>query len=704
MAATDTATKKEGTPTAGVPRGTAWTYEAGPYLGPLLPLGATVTAAAVGYAGGVNPLWAAGIGAAVTAVAGARDKIGGLSTLGIIGRVCAWGGSSAWLTWALASSPWRADAAAAAVGGYMLSVAAAPHMEAHEERVTAAMHAATTKAERTALAAQWCDRIRAATNVPVTVVGIRQMTFGGGYTLEVRLPAESTIGWEDIKRHDQRMANAARLPRGCGIEVREGAERDAVIIDVFTVNALAKNWDYADLEITKLTVTERLAYGVYRDLEPATVDLLEQVLMVIGQIGKGKSNILEVLMNQLFRCDDAVVCLIDLAGGGLSVVSCSDYIDNPNGPKPAPGWCAVTMDEAILMVSILVQVAIGRKKYYRRRMLDANVKKLNVDHEVPEIICIIDEAAEAIGPRGDAALTALVNQLITIGRAARVRVMLSGVRGTADITGDSNILKQIGERIACKCGTLSEYGYFFDQFHLRDSDLRGPGYAFASTGLHPETRVVKAYFTTPEDTKKVIAASAGWRADFDDHFKAVAERIQPGAFSGRWDRYREAMLSEEEEGTDMNDQPAKTKTATATPQAADQAVITPKSFSELDAILAAAIAEASANKNESPEERSKRLEEEAFASIVEGYGESLPIPGKKPLITPKSQSGPARMLGILTAAGADGMTVAGLTAGLAAEGVTPSPATLYNWLNAAKDAGTVASPVKGTWIAVIDGQ
>jgi hypothetical protein len=126
--------------------------------------------------------------------------------------------------------------------------------------------------------------------------------------------------------------------------------------------------------------------------EDATVHLAQEEFVLVGQVGSGKTNALNVLTGQLARCADVLVWHIDLAGAGLSRPWVTPTHEG-RAPMSAVDWVATTEAEALLMTQAAIQIIDGRKRAYAKRMRAANADVLPVDQEVPQIVIVVDEGA-----------------------------------------------------------------------------------------------------------------------------------------------------------------------------------------------------------------------------------------------------------------------------------------------------------------------
>lgn len=213
-----------------------WDGHHGAVSGALNTTAATLTTGWAGHMAGLSPAWAvlaAGAGAAGTHVAGMRKRVTG-ATLGL--RAAAWLGVGGWCSWAVAEGPWtRTAVEALAVGaiGLGTAMAGAHHIEerkAEEQaKAEAAANLASLDGKRRKIAEEWQERIaKVCTGSTVQITGVEEWDSGGGFTLD----GDCLHGtkWRDLKAYEDALAAEAQLPEGCGVEVKKGAHRGAVLM------------------------------------------------------------------------------------------------------------------------------------------------------------------------------------------------------------------------------------------------------------------------------------------------------------------------------------------------------------------------------------------------------------------------------------------------------------------------------------------
>lgn len=517
-----------------------WDAKHGPVTGPI---NTGVAALAVGYAGhtyGTPWQWAAlaaSAGAIGTHIAGRRRQVTS-ATLAL--RAAGWLGAGGWCSWAIAAGPWSHAGIGSLVAGALglgAAMAGAHHVEtkAEEQRavVEAAVQRATLDGKRKKIADEWEDRIvRVCTGAVVQIVGV-EVWESGGFSLDGECGPGGTR-WKDVAVYKDALAADAKLPEGCGVEVEPGAHRGAVLIHVSTANHLIEDVAYPD-DYSPLTVNEPAPIGVRRDGAKEGPVNRQASMLLVGQRGSGKTNLMNVMLANQCRMTDSVSWVIDLNGGGLALKWMRAW-HTAGRPGRAPiDWVADTPEKAQAMAQALVRISKARKVGYQDREIAANDDKLPVDHEVPEIRVFNDEGAEIFSTRSrrDETLRAIADDLIQtleIARAAAVNETTSGLRATQDVLSDPQVLKQSTFKAGMKVAHDSELNYLFGYNHGSSvEDAPYPGCALVQDGdgqAHP----LKIYRLKPDQILDIVKATSDRHPELDELSRQAAGE----AYEQRW--------------------------------------------------------------------------------------------------------------------------------------------------------------------------
>jgi hypothetical protein len=521
-----------------------WSWRHGPIIAPV---NAGLGACSLGMLGdlaGVSPWWGLGAGLAGACGHGVRSIVRDVTPLGMVYRTTAWLGAGAWGAWALHTSAWSPDVLTALAAGTVALGLAAPEMADHETRavtrrekeVAAAAQAesdAVAAARRLKVAKEWEARLDRVCMVKGALIqAVQDWPEGGGYTLQVRLPAGG-MTWRQVASATDGLATDADLPHGCGVEVHPGKSRGVLLLKVATIDTTAEAKPYPIDNLTPLTFTGPLPVGMRRASVPASVNLLEDPMMIVGRRGSGKTVHLQVINAGLARCQDALIWHIDLNGAGMSSPWLSDFLAGQQD-RPVIDWVAPTAAEAMLMVTTAVAIAKGRKVAYKQLMESVNDDKLPISAQVPAIVLVLDEGAEAVAAsRGNTDLAGALDELISIARAARVQEVFSGLRATSE-TIPTTLKKQVGVKVQMRPEDIDEIAQLFG-WHSGVSveDAPYPGSGLLKT---PDSRGIlpfRGYDLRPDAIRAIARAVAPWRPTLDKPSAGIAGT----AYANRWDRY-----------------------------------------------------------------------------------------------------------------------------------------------------------------------
>jgi hypothetical protein len=222
-------------------------------------------------------------------------------------------------------------------------------------------------------------------------------------------------------------------------------------------NILAKTLEM-DEDHTPISVRNAFKIGQYVDGSPITLTLREIAFLIVALRGRGKTNLINVIIFQLTRCYDVWLCIIDLKGGRVPKPWLQPWLErwkDPTGVKdvidrPLLGWVATTRAEAYRMLTALC-AAID----YRAAAGLGGHEKLEPTREVPAIFCVVDELAalvgQSVGPKyTDPAAGAytstdfstLLTNIISLGRSECVDLIAALLRATVTMGGTGDFLSQ----------------------------------------------------------------------------------------------------------------------------------------------------------------------------------------------------------------------------------------------------------------------
>ncbi len=559
-----TTTKKKRTPT---PVPIDWEAGHGTVSGPLAMAANAAGAAAFGTAVGVPATWPLAIAAAGAVghglIAPWRRGVTG-ATYGA--RLAGWAIAGAWSAGVIASDPrhwtgasfgWAAGTLAA--GGlvvYGLAVEADLQQEAADEDARAAAKR-EANAARWAIANQWVDLIKQVTNVTVTPVALAQRPDDTGFALEVTLPAGVTAA--RLAGFNVALAEAARLPVGCMVQIVPTITQGHVLIDVDTEDTSDRVQPYGD-DFSRLSVLTGIPWFLDRNSKPVNVFMREACALVLAPPGGGKSTLLDAILAGYCRCPDALTWVIDLGKRGNAArafvtpwLESTGQLPPPPGTDRLPGdikpgvdWVAADAETALAMLNIAEALNTWRLSAYAELMRRADTTLLPVSARIPFLTILVDEGAELLGYSGtDPVKRKLKEQLVRImqtTRAMGIRLVLTAVDGNLTVLGDSQVRKFSNVRVALTSTDAEGAGTAKLFPGLRGIDrkqllAKGAGVAEAVTDPGGFGRMpIRTFKTAPSFARAAVAATNSWRASLEPGAVNMIAAQFGDVYEQRWAR------------------------------------------------------------------------------------------------------------------------------------------------------------------------
>jgi hypothetical protein len=521
----------------------SWGPGHGPLAGVANAAGATLATTMVADLAGADAWYpaAGGVLAAIGAAASAMAK--DTPTSAICYRAACWLGAGLWSAGTLAfSSPWHTSPLASlGIGAVAAATFGAGFARAERRAATAAAEADADARRRAPAdarerkAADWETRIDRVCGVKgIQVLGIAEWTTGTGFTLDVLLPLGGTT-WRTLKDHEEGLASDARLPEGCGCEVTKGADRRSALVFVSTRNALLEELHYSS-DYSHDTVNNPRTFGRFRDAMPTQASTRQDGSLFIGQVGSGKTNLMNVSVAEHAKCVDVINLVIDFNGGGLALPWLLAWRQQPERcPRPPIDWVATTPAEALLMTDWLLRVAIDRKSAYAHLKVAANETLLPISPQLPMFMLFVDEIAEVLGEDVTDSVTrkvgANIAEIIRIGRDSGVRTTKAGLAATNDVIGSRQNRVHSRIRSAMRGQDVAEMAYLFDTYKIDPELAPLPGTGFWQLGKD-SPRPYQVPHLRPNQIGEIAVATADRRPAPDDR----ALQLGGVAWAKRWER------------------------------------------------------------------------------------------------------------------------------------------------------------------------
>lgn len=416
-----------------------WKLATGSVVGNAVTAGiATAAVAAVADTLRLHPLFA--VGAAL---------VGGITTLLVVGihnrealgvHEARWAAAGGWMAWALWSpAPWYGPVGLFLLAaGSLLGAAAGPMLRRHaaagepQERRSMVLGSAARESEE--LRARIVERGgRAFAGVVIETV----TRWENGYGKDARgvLP-RSGATMDQLRSLLPGLSMDMDLPHGCTIELLEpeGEGQRVFVLRITTklmkdVNIPHPGW------MEQRSILDGIPIGVRMNGDTVEAPAREESWLVVGKKGSGKTTLLHGVTATVGMCRDALVWHIDLNGGGMTQPWIDLWLQGKVG-RPPVDWAAPTIDEAIRMTAAAIRIAKDRKTSTRALKRRHNTNLLPVSADMPEIVIMLDEGAEALNAAGKGQVAELAANLDEIQRIARneaVNPILSVLRGTGDL-------------------------------------------------------------------------------------------------------------------------------------------------------------------------------------------------------------------------------------------------------------------------------
>lgn len=383
---------------------------------------------------------------------------------------------------------------------------------------------------------EWEAIIRGVTGWSVDVVGWEpwEKNSADGLRLFVELPPDKGVTAEDLAGHALSLAASARLPKGCAVRV-DGADRQGVAaVDVMLRNSLADTTGVHVEPSTPASITESFPVLTTPRGEVLSICLRIYSMIIGGTVGSGKTTLLHRIIMWLARCTDSLVWVIDLNGGGVAEPWINPWA-NDKTSKPVIDWLADNEPEAAAMTAVAIEVARDRKtnREALRRLRNANTTVLPLDAKMPGIVLLTDEGGEL---RQAASLFGQLAEqrtarLAQIGRAVGVRLIMSVLRGTADLTNKGfRVVAAI--RLCLRLDEAGEYEHILDA-NPGKVDLGGAvGAGFLKTAEISRPVLGRTVNVDLRTIEAHAIACGHLRPDLDEWGLAAAAKVNPYTLMG----------------------------------------------------------------------------------------------------------------------------------------------------------------------------
>lgn len=327
--------------------------------------------------------------------------------------------------------------------------------------------------------------------IPVRVTELTEERWGRQVRIE--LPASGKVTIEDFRAKARNFDVALRAQDGA-VSFEHGATASEVVMKVRERDGMAGTARLAP-ELRASTVNEEFIIGVQEDGSYLRVTVRESHIMIVGIMGSGKSNLINVLIAQLASMVDTVIWMIDMKGGRAGKPWFQAWSEG-NAAAPPIDWLATTRDEAEKMVTAL------RTAVDARSNSGVGGNKIIPSPDRPQIIFVCDEMADLWGDSTAATRTELGDEpklnswfqkqgvwLTQHARSEAVTTTWATQRGTNGMSGPGDMKANIDVSIALKPKKASDLQYILEDvpnLAARQVSLltRTPGVGMLARGPH----------------------------------------------------------------------------------------------------------------------------------------------------------------------------------------------------------------------------
>jgi hypothetical protein len=431
--------------------------------------------------------------------------------------------------------------------------------------------------ERPAEVLAWETDIRGATGKKIVVTQLEDWANpADGVRVHMKLPANTTVDHIATAEVTGALQATRQLPNGCIIQTHPGDHQGAAIYDVMLRNSLANAAMPPAIDAPTSIYKPFSLVTDARGGHPEFV-MRQSSMIVGGGTGAGKTTWLHRLIAHFAWCTDVVIWVLDGNGGGLGHPWAHMWREG-KAAKPTVDWIASTPGEAALMAACHAAAMTSRKhdpEAVRRRRSSGDPGLLPVDAKLPAILLVTDEGGEMSQSAQLLARLAIagIRRASQIGRAEGGRVIMSVLRGTADIL-PKGIRTMCNIRVALRMEEGDEYQHILDAqppkggipldgskgyllLRRTDQDQRP---ILARTGAFGTADIDRVSIATadlrpPVDARVeramalVTSSEVVEGRDVDDEIRndpALRDADQGLGYARRWERYAEMMDALEE--------------------------------------------------------------------------------------------------------------------------------------------------------------
>jgi len=464
---------------------------------------------------------------------------------GLSGWLLCWGAFlTAWFTGARMIGPWTADMLAALVLGFVILTPFGPPVIANYRALGSRDAEAEERARRQAEMERWVIKFAQLGVRGIRITEVRKHSNGiQVYGMLGKATDEhGVVTFDRLRDLGPELATDLRLAADAVTFEQPNPDNSAEFIASLRTRKGKRQVAFLPERTRWTTVNEPLDLGLHDNGRPFRLLLREIAVMIVGVIGSGKSNLLNVFIGNLAWCEDELVFCIDLKGGGgrMSRPWIMPWVEDPGGiRRPVIDWVATTRAEAKLMLETLIAAGDARGQQ------GAGGEKITPRRTLPGITLVMDETVVATGHgRKDEGISSrdmavLIARLIETYRSEALTVVFASVRGDVETMGLSAIKAQVLARVGLRVSQSDDARSIFpdDNAHaklLSKIQDEGAGLVLLKGRM---SSPVHFYRVTPRLAYH-IARQTGPRRPVPD---PLTEAAMGEAYADRWKRIEAQM-------------------------------------------------------------------------------------------------------------------------------------------------------------------
>jgi len=368
--------------------------------------------------------------------------------------------ASAWLAYVHHAGIWHAAALIMwALGALVYTVAGAIAYAKHLVVLDKA-EAEHERARNTAELRRWTDMLAGVGIEGVTATRVVKTRVG--HTITYTLPKDGTVKIQTLRDVAERLDISRELQPG-STEFGVGRHAGEVVMQSRERDVLKDAVPYP-MDLSPLTINEPFDIGWSEDGSLCLILFREVRLIIIGETGAGKTNLLNVLIAQLSRCVDVIIFGIDIGKSGRLLAPWLRPWINKQTNRPVIDWPATDRAEAERVLASLINLVKARSRAFAGKNA-----KIEPTAGQPTYVVVIDEAADlfttdetreyrdkyAEGQPTPRVLSWLATQIVNKGRSEAVDAIIGTQRSVASHV-PSNIKSQCAYRIGLGTTTIGE--------------------------------------------------------------------------------------------------------------------------------------------------------------------------------------------------------------------------------------------------------